>query len=61
MHPQTAAGFGFCEAAENIGRAAAGVFHEHQPGHAVELDCPPIDLAGLLSCDGVQGQATLFI
>jgi len=51
---QTAKRLGLGEAAEDIRRAAAGVFHEHQPGHAVLLDRPPIDLAGLLSCDGVQ-------
>ena len=40
--------------AEDIDRAAAGVFHEHQSGHATLLNRPPIDLAGLLSCDAVQ-------
>ena len=49
---QTAAGLAFCKAAEEIHGAAAGVFHEHQTAHAVFLDRPPIDLAGLLSGDG---------
>ena len=49
---QTAAGLGLRKAAEDIRRPAAGVFHEDQPGHAVLLDRPPIDLAGLLPGDG---------
>ena len=52
---QTAAGLGLRKAAEDVRRAAAGVFHEHQPGHAVLLDRPPIDLAGLLSRNGGHG------
>ena len=50
--PQAAAGLGLRKAAEDIRRAAAGVFHEDQPRHAVLLDRPPIDLAGLFSGNG---------
>ena len=40
---------GNAQAAQHIGHPPSGVFHEHQPGHAVLLDGPAIDLTRLLA------------
>ena len=41
--------------AEHVGRAAAGVFHQHQSRYTIFLACAAIDLSGLFAAEGHGG------